>query len=159
MTVRIAGLLVAALTACSSPEVAEHAFWQTGVYLVSVQPEDSILLVDREGYEQAFGPLQDSVIGSILVDSVVRDSIFGEYLIPFWRMGVRQGIRVPNFYQVRVVHGAFRGDSFGLILDPRVIDGRLHMAGRVQHRSGRGVWHVDPDYPRGTFTILPARVP
>ena len=102
---------------------------------------------------------RDSVIGSILVDSVVRDSIFGEYLIPFWRMGVRQGIRVPNFYQVRVVHGAFRGDSFGLILDPRVIDGRLHMAGRVQHRSGRGVWHVDPDYPRGTFTILPARVP
>jgi hypothetical protein len=145
-----------ALGACAAPRAAP--FWRPGAYWVTATVEDtSFWLFDRAGFEKVFGPHQRTVVGAILIDSVAGDSLFGEYLIPFLRMGVKQGFRdslVGN--DQRQVRGVRRGDAFFLTLDPQHVDGELFLDGAVSGVLAAGRWREPPPGPTGTFRLRPA---
>jgi hypothetical protein len=102
--------------------------------------------------EAALGPLQDSVTGTLTVDSIIRDSAFGHYNIDLLRLGLMANTissQGPQFV------AKIDQDSVFLLLNPEATDAGVYLTGHSQAGRIEGAWQVTQASGGGTFSLDP----
>ena len=102
----------------------------------------------------ALGPLQDSVTGTLTVESVVGDSAFGRYQVDLLHLGV---MAVPVAPAEPLFAAVVEGDSVTMRLNPNVTDAGVYLAGRKNTDKILGAWHADQGAGIGTFVLSSPR--
>ena len=137
-------------TACRRRD--QHAFWQTGAaYSLRLETSETPHLTPETLAKRS--PLSDTVVFSLVVDSVAGDSVFGRHhgdSFHFWPLS--RGPEDTNFVATR------NREHWYIDLDPHALDAGVELSGQFSHDRVTGVWATrGPMAFRGTF--IAARAP
>lgn len=98
----------------------------------------------------AIGEILDSIDGSMTVERVQGDSIFGTFSVDFLQLGLGVGRASPGPQRFA---GSTRRDSITLHLVPDATDAGLFMRGVLIGSFATGAWHVQQGRGAGTFRL------
>ncbi|MEP6573650.1 MAG: hypothetical protein ABJD11_13175 [Gemmatimonadota bacterium] len=147
---RVPILLVTIGGICCAPRGvhSEHPLLAGRVYQLQLVASAKPRLTPERA--AALGPLQDSLTGTLSVDSVVHDSALGHYQLNMLKLGMMATPAAPAALRfVAVANGA----NLELHLNPDVTDAGVYFVG--QPREGRviGTWHDQKGEAKGTFVL------
>jgi hypothetical protein len=149
---RLASAIGLTLLAISCTRRDQQAFWQPGaVYSLRLETSETPHLMPEILAKRS--PLSDTVVFSLVVDSVAGDSVFGRHRgdsFHFWPLS--RGADDTTFVATR------NREHWYIDLDPHARDAGVDLSGELSHDRVTGAWATrGPVAFRGTF--IAARAP
>jgi hypothetical protein len=129
----------------------QSTFWELdGRYTLHPTATQRATLIPE--LQRAWGPPQDSIVGTMRVDRIVADSVFGRFVAPLSDIGLWPLVPKGHASTFLVV---IRGNRIDLRLHWPTTDAQVLLSGTVKGRDARGTWQAQQRRtPRGTFLVV-----